>query len=252
MIKHSIFLKDIKLILRNRTAVISLILILLAELLAVVYSSGKINSATGRGAGIYFAYLHNHLLLFYLPVITANLLVLSFSMTMEKSNMLLAMTLPNGRKCFLRGKVFFCIILSSLLSFPYLISVIYFGDLSRILVPGYFFFLIFFLIFTIIVISTFSVFFSSGYFNRDGEYFPDSRGMIVYMLFIAFIFSGTFALMTRSLKIYYEYFIGYRRNYPNLELVFIMVTVFVFVIISRVLLYASEKKDGNSAEISNK
>ena len=252
MIKNSIVMKDIKLMIKNRTAVKIFILILITEIVLVIYSSHRINSMAGRGTGVYFTYLHNHLLLFYMPVTAANLLVLSFSMTMEKSGMLLAMTIPYGRKSFLRGKVFLAIILSSLLSFPYLISVIYFGDIWKIVVPAYFFFLAFSLIFTIMIISTFSIFFSSGYFDGTKDYSPDARGILFYMLFIVFILSGSFALITRSLKLYYEYFIGYRRIYPNVELLVIMGIVFIFVIITRMLLYVSEKKDGDVFEISNK
>ncbi|MBU4485673.1 MAG: hypothetical protein KKD38_01970 [Candidatus Delongbacteria bacterium] len=234
--------KDFILLLRNRTAITTFSMIVLLEIILVAYSRNIYFSRTDAGIGTQFNFLQNHILIFFFPVIIVNIISIAFSLSAEKQNVLIAKLIPFGESMFLRSKVIVSGIISSLLSFPYIFSAIYFGKLDTFQNANFLFFSSFFLLFVTFGIASISTFYAVKFYDGYNNFEPDLKGILGLMFFISLTVVFSFSVLMKNIGIYYDYTVGFRKDFPNKEFIATLFIGFLFLIITRILLNVAEKK----------
>jgi hypothetical protein len=238
----SMFKKDINLIFRNRTALISIITVLIMEAALVLYSRQMILNGKQNSVSIQFNYLQNYILIFYFPLILTNILILSFSIPKEKTSFMMAKLIPFGENTFLRSKVSAAVIISVFLSFPFLYSGIFLCGLESFQNMSFLVATSFYLFFFAVSLSSFSVFYAVSFYDGGSGYEPGVKGIIGMMFFISVFVITSFMLYSRGLRHYYNYATGFRHDYPNIELISMISAGFVFLLFTRLMLRMAEKK----------
>jgi len=238
----SLIKKDIILLFRNRPALITISALFLIEAVLILYSRGIIKAENGSDISRQFNFMQNYVLIFYFPLVLANILNLSFSLSKEKGSFLLARLIPFGESNFLRSKVSSTVILSVLLSFPFLYSGIFFCGLESFQKLSFLTATSFYLLFFSISLCTFTVYYAVCFFDGDSCYEPGVKGIIGMMFFVSAFVLSSFIVYSKGLSHYYAYAVGFRHDYPNLEISLMIGTGFVFLILTRIMLGIAEKK----------
>lgn len=233
--------KEIYLIIRNKHAYVTIISIAVLEIILIIYSRTVIGTER-VGTGNQFNYMQNYILIFFFPVITANILLIAFSLTKEKSCFMLAKLIPFGEITFLRSKVNAAVVLAAILGFSWLFSGVYFCGLELFQNLNFLIATSFYLLFCVIGLSSFSISYAVNYFECKNNYEPDVKGIIGLMFFISLFTVASFLIYSQKLRFYYEYVIGLEHDYPNREFIELICIGFIFLVISRFLLNMTEKR----------
>ncbi|HAQ61942.1 TPA: hypothetical protein DCR49_08095 [Candidatus Delongbacteria bacterium] len=238
----SVIKKDIILILRSRPALITISALLLIEAVLILYSRGIIKAESGSDISRQFSFMQNYVLIFYFPLVLVSILNLSFSLSKEMGSFLLASLIPLGESTFLRSKVYSTVILSALLTFPFLYSGIVFCGLESFQNLSFLAATSFYLLFFSISLCTFTVYYAICFFDGDSCYEPGVKGIIGMMFFVSAFVLSSFIVYSKGLSRYYNYATGFRKDYPNLEINLMIGTGFIFLIVTRIMLRIAEKK----------
>lgn len=236
----SVLKKDLILFFRNKTVLISLSVLLVLEIFLAFYSANLL-SEESYSKSIQFYFMQNHIIIFFFPVLSVNIFILAFSLSSEKHDMMLAKMLPYGEKSFIRSKAAMSSLVSGTLGFIYLFMVIYAGKMSVFTDWNILSFMIFYLMFSLISISTFSVYYSVSFYDRQNNFEPDIKGIAGLMLFLSVMVITSYTFMLRNLKLYYDFVAGFIQYYPNRFFMISLVTAFGFLILTRILLNRAEK-----------
>lgn len=232
--------KDLKVFFRNKAVLVSLSVLLALEIFLAFYSSGILSEGNNLKS-VQFYFMQNHLIIFYFPVLSVNILVLAFSLTSEKKDMMLAKMLPYGERSFIRSKAALSSVVSCFLGFTYILAVIYAGNMKVFTDPDFLSFLLFYLFFSVVSISTFSVYYSVSFYDRQNDFEPDIKGIAGLMFFLTLLVVSSYSFLIRNLKAYYEYVTGFTQYYPNRFFLISLSTTFAFLIITRIMLNRAEK-----------
>lgn len=232
--------KDLKVFFRNKAVLVSISVLLVLEIFLAFYSA-NILSEEHYIKSLQFYFMQNHLIIFFFPVLSVNILVLAFSLPSEKKDMMLAKMIPYGVRSFIRSKAALSSIVSGFLGFIYILTVIYAGKMSVFQERDFLSFLLFYLLFSIISISTFSVYFSVSFYDRDSDFEPDIKGIAGLMFFLSLIVVTSYTFLIRNLKVYYDFVTGFSQYYPNRFLIISLLSAFGFLILTRIMLNRAEK-----------
>ncbi|MBN2857202.1 MAG: hypothetical protein JXN63_02255 [Candidatus Delongbacteria bacterium] len=232
--------KDLKVFFRNKTVLVSLSVLLALEFFLAFYSAGIVSEGSG-GRSLQFYFMQNHLIIFFFPVLSVNILVLAFSLTSEKNDLMLAKMLPYGERSFIRSKAALSSIVSSFLGFIYIFAVIYAGKMTVFTELDFLSFLIFYLLFSVISISGFSIYYAVTFYDRENNFEPDIKGIFGLMFFLTLLVVSSYGLLVRNLRAYFEFVTGFSQYYPNKILIISLLCVFSFLIFTRIMLNRAER-----------
>ncbi|HQO09266.1 MAG TPA: hypothetical protein PLK90_03910 [Clostridiales bacterium] len=234
--------KDIKLIFCSRSAVYAVIAIFILEIFLIAYL-GKDTVIPGKSRiSSHFTYMQSFMLVSYFPVITSIILVLSFSLPKEKNNFTLAKLLPFGESVFVRSKAYSASILAIVTAVPFLFSAVYFCGLDSFYDMSFLAATAFYMIFTIPALSFFSVSFAVNFFDPENDFQPDVKRITGLMFFVSLFVLISFMGYSRMLGFYYSFSAGFTREYPNRESFVLIISAFVFLLMTRYLLNRTEKR----------
>lgn len=234
-------IKEFRIFFRDRTVLATLLFTIFIGI-TVIEKSVSVIPSSDISYSYYFRFFQQHMMIMIFPAVLINIMTAAFSVTSEKQSSMLSKLLPNGECLMVRSKVMFCMILSSVMSFSYILAVTFSSSLD--IFPD-FRFLIFIsasFLFLFSGLSSFTVYFAFRRFDGTGNYEPDVKTMLMYMLAVTLIVTAFYFFLSVSFNSYFNYMIGFRIGYPNLEFSLFLLSVFIFHIIARYLLNSAEKK----------
>ncbi len=234
-------IKEFRIFFRDRT-VLTIVVFTIFIGITVISRSVSVIPASDISYAYYFKYFRQHVMFMIFPAVLVNIMTAAFSVTSEKQSSMLSKLLPNGESIMVRSKALFCMILSAIMSFSYILVVIFAA--GHDIFPDYRF-LIFItasFLFLFSGLSSFTVYFAFSRFGGSCNYEPDVKTMLIYMLAVTLIVTAFYFFLLVSFKKYYDYLTGFRIDYPNIEFILFLISVFIFMVIARYLLNSAENK----------
>jgi len=240
MIKNGL-IKEFRIFFRNKTVLTTIIFILFIEI-GVIIISASVLPPTNINPVFYFKFFQQHLMIMLFPAVLANIMTAAFSVTSEKQSSMLSKLLPNGEFLMMRSKVLFCLIFSAVMSFAYMSAVFWASGLNIFPDHRFVMFLCVSFLFFLSGLASFTVYFAFRKFGGANNYEPGLGTMLIYMLIVSVIVMFFYFFISVSLKNYFDYVVGFRIDYPNVEFLLFLASNFLFMITARTLLNSVEKK----------
>jgi hypothetical protein len=233
--------KELKIFFRNKTVVLTILFMLVLEA-SILARSLTVITEESLSPLFSFRFLQQHLMLMFFPAILTNILIIAFSVTAERQSGMISRLVPGGVSAMMRNKSAVCALISSGLSFLYIISAIFISGLNFYLNYRFVLFLTASYLFILTGLSAFSVSFAFRYNNGTADYEPDLKGMLIFMLTVTFSVVAFYFFLSVNMRFYYEFVAGFRFSYPNLEFILFLVSTFLFLILGRLMLNSAQKK----------
>ena len=227
--------KDIKLFLRDKYAILSLIFIAIFQSVLIFYSQSDILTRVYLSSidGIYTFFIKVLLIIFTL-VFLSNFLQVVYQYSSEKENFLLARLLPSGIKGAIKRKLLLTNITSVLITQPFYWAIVLVNGFDQSMEMRFIYFCSFSLLFISLSITTFSSYYilsRSYYYNN---FIPGVKSLLTLTI-ITVVSLLTFASML-IVPIFYT------DTNSNLILISILAFFYVLWLLSRYLLGRAYKR----------
>ncbi|MDA3886675.1 MAG: hypothetical protein PF638_13865 [Candidatus Delongbacteria bacterium] len=172
--------KDIKLFLKDKYAVLSLVFIALFQSIMIYYSQSDILTRVYLSsiAGIYTFFIKILIIIFTL-VFLSNFLQVIYQYSSEKENFLLVRSLPSGIKGSIKSKLLLANLTSILITQPFYWTIVIVNEFDQNMEMRFIYFCSFSLLFISLSITTFSSYYilsRSFYYNN---FIPEVKSLLI-------------------------------------------------------------------------
>ncbi|MBN2790621.1 MAG: hypothetical protein JXR69_10570 [Candidatus Delongbacteria bacterium] len=230
-----LILKDIKLLLKDKYAVLSLIFILIFQMILIYYTSTNtlMKIYLNSPEGVYI-FLSKIMIIIFTLVFLSNFLQTINQFTKEKENFLFARSTTSGVKKFIKSKVLLTNLTLVLITQPFYWTFVLLNRFQDSIEMRFLFYCSFVLLFTTMSITVFS-----SYFVLDNSFHYNGFILGVKKLLALTFISGIslmVAIITIILPIIYIYGTAYSIKYydlSNITYVSVFSVYFIILISSR-------------------
>ncbi|MDA3838998.1 MAG: hypothetical protein PF574_08460 [Candidatus Delongbacteria bacterium] len=231
--------KDIKLFLRDKYAILSLLFIAIFQSILIYYSQSDILTRVYLSSinGIYTFFIKILLIIFTL-VFLSNFLQVVYQYSSEKENFLLARLLPSGIKGAIKRKLLLANITSVLITQPFYWTIVLINRFDQNMEMRFIYFSSFSLLFISLIITTFS-----SYYILSRSFYYNNFILGVKKLLVLSLITVVSLMIFASLIIVPILFTDKSSNLVFISILTLLYTVWL---LSRYLLDKAYKKIENS------
>ncbi|MCK4979189.1 MAG: hypothetical protein KAS62_02280 [Candidatus Delongbacteria bacterium] len=244
-----ILLKDIKLFVRDKYAVLSLIFIAIFQIAIIFYSqSDALKRVFLYSVDSIYFFFSKMLVIIFTLIFLSNYLQVVYQYSHEKENFLLARSMPSGIKNFIKSKVLLANIISIFATQPFYWGIVWMSEFNKNIEMRFIYFCSFSLLFITLSITTFSSYYvlnKSSYYNN---FILGVKSLLVltFITMVSLITSAVIIILPIEFIYANSNFRRFGSNiiYEHSNIIFISILIFFYFLwlYSRHLLNIAHKK----------